>query len=105
MLELLALAVKPSLLAILLYCLIIYWLFLGYCDKNFVIVLMAALLVSILLDLMYVLLHLMGRINTSRGKSGGSFLTVIAVCLVVGVALRVVLIVKLIPFRMLPQKP
>jgi len=102
--ELIALTVKPSLLVILLYSFIIYWLFLGYYDKNFITGLMGAILVSIVLDLIYILLQLMGKVNTARPSSGSGFLTVMVLFLLVGLALRVVLLVKLIPFRQPPQK-
>jgi hypothetical protein len=65
---------------------------------------MAAILISVIFDLIYILLQLMGKINTARPSSGSGFLTVMVLFLIVGLALRVVLLVKLIAFRQPPQK-
>jgi hypothetical protein len=99
LIELVALAVKPSLLVILLYSLVIYWLFLGYYDKNFVTALMGGIGASIVFDLIYILLQLMGKINTNRPSAGSGLITVVVLFLVIELALRIVLLVKLIPFR------
>lgn len=104
LIELIALAIKPSLLVIVLYSLVIYWLFLGYYDKNFVNALMGGIMLSIVFDLVYILLQLMGKINTNRPSSGSGLVTVVVLFLVVELALRIVLLVKLIPFRQLPSK-
>ena len=104
LIELIALAVKPSLLVILLYSLVIYWLFLGYYDKNFMTALMGGIAASILFDLIYILLQLMGKINTNRPSGGSGLITVVVLFLVIELALRIVLLVKMIPFRQLPSK-
>ena len=104
LIELIALAVKPSLLVILLYSLVIYWLFLGYYDKNFMTALMGGIAASILFDLIYILLQLMGKINTNRPSGGSGLITVVVLFLVIELALRIILLVKMIPFRQLPSK-
>ena len=104
LIELIALAVKPSLLVILLYSLVIYWLFLGYYDKNFMTALMGGIAASILFDLIYILLQLMGKINTNRPSGGSGLITVVVLFLVIELALRIVLLVKMIPFRQLTSK-
>jgi hypothetical protein len=46
----------PAFLAIFTYLCVIYWLFLGYYDQNFVKRIIAALLLSCLLDLAHIIL-------------------------------------------------
>ncbi len=62
---------KPSFLALLAYALIIYWLFLGYYDKQFVSYLIVALGLSLVFDVIYALLMALDKVHTTRPSSGG----------------------------------
>lgn len=99
----LVLTLKPNFLALLCYACIIYWLFLGYYDRHFVTYLIGGLGVSLILDVIYVLLMMLEKVNTNR-PSTGAFGVFIVIFLVVELALRVVLIAKLFAFRDPPQK-
>ena len=80
-----------------------YWLFLGYYDRLFVVYLIGGLAVSLVFDLIYVLLMMLGKVHTNR-PSTGAFGVFIIIFLVIEMALRVILIIKLFPFREIPQK-
>jgi hypothetical protein len=100
----LVLTVKPSFLAIATYSLVIYWLFLGYYDRVFVTYLVGALGLSVVLDIIYVLLQMMGKLGTSRPSAGSGYLVVLMIFVVVELALRLLLVIKMLAFREPPQK-
>jgi len=103
LLELIAITLRPSLLTILCYSIIIYWLFLGYYDKMFMTNLIGAVGASILFDLIYVILQATNSVNTSRPSNSG-FNTVAVIFLVIGLGLRGILVVKLLEWREPSQK-
>lgn len=103
MLELVVLTLKPNFLALLCYAFIVYWLFLGYYDRHFVSYLIGGLAISLVFDVIYVLLMMLGKVHTNR-PSSGAFGVFLAIFLVVELAIRVVLIAKLFAFREAPPK-
>ena len=102
-LELLVLTVKPNFLGLICYLLVMFWLFLGYYDKMFVAYVMIGFGLSILLDLIYLLLQFTGNLNTVN-PTGKGLIVLIIIFLVVELALRVIIILKILPFRAPSQK-
>jgi hypothetical protein len=65
-LQLLLLNFHESFLALLCYFFIIFWLFIGYYDQYFINTLILGLITSCLLDIVYVILQLVGKIGLNR---------------------------------------
>ena len=97
------LTVKPNFLGLICYLLVMFWLFLGYYDKMFVAYVMIGFGLSILLDLIYLLLQFTGNLNTVN-PTGKGLIVLIIIFLVVELALRVIIILKILPFRAPSQK-
>jgi len=98
-----ALTVKPSLLALVTYFLVFFWLFLGYFDRMFVTYLIGGLAASSLFDFIYMLLQFTGSINTTNPVGNGVIVLTI-VFLFVEIALRIIMIIKMLPFRVPTKK-
>ena len=96
------LSVKPNFLTLTSYLMIIYWLFLGYFDRLFVTYIIGGLALSMVFDLIYVLLAMMSKVHTNRITDG--YTVVVLIFMVVELALRIILIAKLIGWREPTQK-
>jgi uncharacterized membrane protein len=83
---------------------IVYWLFLGYYDRNFVTILIGALGVSIVFDFIFMLLALAHKVGTNRPQSQSGWMVFTAIVLIIEILLRAVLIFKLLSFREPSQK-
>lgn len=68
-LQLFILNYHPSFLALLCYLLIMFWLFLGYYDQNFVKRLIAGIVLSILVDISYVVMQMLQKVGNLRYRS------------------------------------
>lgn len=100
MLQMLFLAFHKSFLALLCYFLVIYWLFLGYYDQNFVKTLIAGLGVSCLLDVSFSCLQAMGKVGEYWHPSGeNAWIYVSIAFLIIEIALRILILTKLCMFR------
>ena len=96
------LSVKPNFLTLTSYLMIVYWLFLGYFDRLFVTYIIGGLALSMVFDLIYVLLGMMSKVHTNRITDG--YTVVVLIFMVVELALRIILIAKLISWREPAQK-
>lgn len=97
------LTVKPNFLALITYFLVIFWLFLGYFDRMFVTYLIGGLATSIIMDLIYMLLQFTGNLNTTN-PTGNGVIVMMIIFMFVEIALRVIMIIKMMPLRIPTQK-
>lgn len=100
LLQMLFITFYSSFLPLLCYLLIIYWLFLGYYDHNFVKIIILGLALASLLDFTCIILEFIGKLGENRfyGPKKAWFLPCIII-LIIEIALRLVLIIKLCMFR------
>jgi hypothetical protein len=98
-----ALTVKPSLLGLVTYFLVIFWLFLGYFDRMFVTYILGGLLAASLFDFIYLMLQFTGHVNTTN-PVGGGVIALVIVFLFLEIALRIIMVIKMLPFRVPTQK-
>ena len=94
-LQLLILDYHPSFLALLCYLLVMFWLFLGYYDQNFVKQLIGGVVLSILTDMSFVVMEMMQKAGNYRYRSNTVFMYISMVIIVIEIALRIVMIIKL----------
>jgi predicted PurR-regulated permease PerM len=97
------LTVKPNFLALLCYAMTVFWLFLGYYDKMFITYLIIAFAMSLFFDIIYIILSLTGRINTTNPTSSG-FVVLLIIFLILELAIRIIMIIKIMPFKIPSQK-
>lgn len=82
---------------------VIFWLFLGYFDRNFVTFLLGALGASILFDLIYMLLQFTGNVNSYNPIGNGAIVLMI-IFLILEFGIRIIMGIKMMPFRVPTQK-
>lgn len=100
LLQMLLMGFRLSFLALLSYFLILYWLFLGYFYQHFVKFLITGLTLSCALDFSFATLQILGKSGYWRRMEEQSvWMYVNAVALIIEVALRILLIIKLCLFR------
>ena len=92
------LTIKPNFLALFLYFMVLFWLFMGYFDKMFVTYIITGLGASILFDLIFILFQFTGFVN-SYNPTGSGLVVFLVVLLVVELALRIIMILKMMPFK------
>lgn len=97
------LTIKPNFLALICYFLVVFWLFLGYYDKNFLTYILIGFGLSLLMDLIYLLLQFTASINTVN-PTGSGLVVLIVIFLILELALRVLIMIKMLPFRKPTQK-
>ena len=83
---------------------VVFWLFLGYFDKMFVTYIMIGFGLSILMDLIYLLLQFTGIVNTVNPTAGSGLIVLIVIAIFLSLGIRVILLIKMMPFRNPSQK-
>ena len=61
--------------------------------------LLGGLGVSVVFDVIYVLLQLLGSVGTTRPSGGKGYLVVLIIFLILELAIRVILMIKIYPLR------
>jgi hypothetical protein len=82
-LQMLLLTYHPSLLPLLAYLLIVYWLFLGYYDQYFVKTLILGLILSCLMDVIYICLVFAQNIGSYRFYNESTALRYVSIAILI----------------------
>ena len=94
----LVLTIKYNFLALVCYFMVVFWLFMGYYDKMFVLYVMIGLGISMLMDLVFLLFQFTGLVN-GVNPTGSGLVVIFVIFMFVELLARAIMILKMMPFK------